>query len=197
MSLVAGTDETGGHIRAFVRDITDRRAYEQRLVEQAVTDKLTGLPDRSVLLARLGEAINGVDGGKSVGVLFIDVDRFKSVNDERGHVAGDQLLTSVAHRLRGAVRPSDTVARLGGDEFAVVCGDLTDPADTEVVAERILRALATPIGLGDDEYEVSVSIGMATVDHPAAAPEAVLQLADQAMYRAKKDGGRRLARAED
>ena len=196
MSLVAGVDAAGGYIRAFIRDISDRRAHERRLAEQAVTDALTGLPDRSVLLERLAEAIDALEDG-CVGVLFVDVDRFKSVNDELGHDAGDQVLTAVAHRLRGAVRPSDTVARLGGDEFAVICVGLVDGDAARVVAERVLAALEAPVPLGRHQHRVAVSVGVATVTDRSIAADSVLHEADQAMYQAKKAGGCRFAVALD
>ncbi len=192
MSVVTSMDEEVRHLRAFVRDITARKALEQRLAEQAVTDALTGLPDRTVLLDRLSDDLHRLTGSNGVvGVLFIDVDRFKSVNDELGHDAGDQLLVSVADRLRGAVRPADTVARIGGDEFAVVCGDLTSEDDALLVAERILAALDAPLPLGEERYEVRVSIGISLSQDPGTKPDALVRRADMAMYRAKKSGGHR------
>jgi len=194
ISLVDGVDRSSGSVRAFVRDISARRAQEQRLAELAVTDALTGLPDRTVLLDRLTRGIEAVTEGQScVSVLFVDVDRFKRVNDELGHDAGDQLLTSVAQRLRSAVRPTDTVARIGGDEFAVVCEDLVGPEAAAVVAERILAALAAPLPLGRHQHRVGVSVGVATADDPTVRPAALLRDADQAMYRAKKSGGGNVA----
>lgn len=194
ISLVDGVDGSNGNVRAFVRDISARRAQEERLAELAVTDALTGLPDRTVLLDRLSRGIAAVEVGQScVSVLFVDVDRFKRVNDELGHDAGDQLLTSVAQRLRSAVRPTDTVARIGGDEFAVVCEDLVGPEAAAVVAERILAALAAPLPLGRHQHRVGVSVGVATAHDPGVRPEALLRDADQAMYRAKKAGGGNVA----
>jgi diguanylate cyclase (GGDEF)-like protein/PAS domain S-box-containing protein len=193
LSVVAGVDAVDrGLIRAFVRDITDRKAREAQLAEQAVTDALTGLPDRSVLMAHLGEGLERLaDRHGAVGVLFIDVDRFKAVNDELGHEAGDQVLVSVAQRLRSAVRPADTVVRLGGDEFAVVCTDLGGMEDARLVADRILAALQAPLPLGTMEHQVCVSIGIAVSLDPSDEPEAIVRHADEAMYRAKKAGGRR------
>jgi len=193
LSVVSDIDGAAqGHIRAFVRDITEVREREARLAEQAVTDALTGLPDRTVLLTRLSEGLDRLSSRHgAVGVLFVDVDRFKAVNDELGHEAGDQLLVSVAQRLRSAVRPADTVARLGGDEFAVVCTDLGGLEDAQLVAERILASLHAPIPLGTMEHEVCVSIGIAVSLDPSDEPEAIVRHADEAMYRAKKAGGRR------
>jgi diguanylate cyclase (GGDEF)-like protein/PAS domain S-box-containing protein len=199
ISLVDGIDgnDRSAGVRAFVRDISARRAQEERLAELAVTDALTGLPDRTVLLDRLARGIGAVDDGRScVAVLFVDVDHFKAVNDELGHDAGDQLLISVAQRLRSAVRPSDTVARMGGDEFAIVCEDLAGPEAAAVVAERILTALAAPLPLGRHQHRVAVSIGVAAAYDSSVAPEALLREADQAMYRAKNGGGGNVAFAE-
>ncbi|HYF45786.1 MAG TPA: PAS domain S-box protein, partial [Acidimicrobiales bacterium] len=191
LSVIAGEDTAHGQMRAFVRDITDRKAREAHLAERAVTDALTGLPDRSVLMDRLNEGLARLsDRHGAVGVLYLDVDRFKSVNDELGHEAGDQLLVSVAQRLRSAVRPTDTVVRMGGDEFAVVCNDLGGMEDARLVAERILSSLQAPLPLGAMEHEVRVSIGIAVSLDPTDEPDAIVRHADAAMYRAKKAGGR-------
>ena len=191
LSVVAGEDAHAGHLRAFVRDISERKAREERLAEQAVTDSLTGLPDRTVLVSSLAAGLERLqDRHGAVGVLFIDVDRFKWVNDELGHEAGDQLLVSIAERLRNAVRPADTVVRVGGDEFAVVCTDLGGLDDARLVADRILTALHAPLAIGTIEHDVCVSIGIAVSLDPSDEPEAIVRHADEAMYRAKRAGGR-------
>jgi diguanylate cyclase (GGDEF)-like protein/PAS domain S-box-containing protein len=190
MSVVTRMDEQVRHLRAFVRDITARKAHEQRLAEQAVTDALTGLPDRTVMLDRLSAALVRLAArGGAVGVLFIDLDGFKAVNDDLGHAVGDQLLVSIADRLRAAVRPTDTVARIGGDEFAVVCGDLSGRVDAMAVADRVLAAFDAPLELAEAHHDVRVSIGIAVAGDPGAQPEELLGQADRAMYRAKRAGG--------
>lgn len=192
MSVIAALDGDGAHIRAFVRDITARRAHDRFLADQAVTDRLTGLADRSVLLERLEAGIGRLGGAAgAVGVLFIDVDRFKQVNDELGHDAGDQVLVTLAHRLQSAVRPTDTVARIGGDEFAIVCADLPGEREAERVADRILAALTVPVDLGPGQHVAGVSIGIAYATDLGADADGVIRDADRAMYAAKKAGGRR------
>jgi diguanylate cyclase (GGDEF)-like protein len=126
-----------------------------------------------------------------VAVLYIDVDRFKVVNDSLGHDAGDQLLVALAERLTMAVRPSDTVARVGGDEFVVVCESLTGVEGAARVAERVLVALGAPIALGGHPHHVGVSIGIAATEDPVASADDLLRDADAAMYRAKERGGDR------
>ena len=172
ISFVTLEESDGAHVQAFVRDVTERRAYEQRLAEQAETDALTRLPNRGVLMHRLQDGIARLaQTGTTLAVLFIDVDRFKVVNDSLGHDAGDQLLVTLADRLRVAVRPSDTVARVGGDEFVVVCEDLGGIADAALVAERVLGVLGTPVSLGSHAHHVGVSIGIASTADPLTSGE--------------------------
>ena len=188
------TVEEGGttRLQAFVRDITERRAYELRLAEEAATDTLTRLPNRGVLMAKLDGGIRRLaDTRATLAVLFIDVDRFKAVNDSLGHDAGDQLLVVLAERLQQAVRPGDTVARVGGDEFVVVCEDLADASGAERVAERVLIALGAPVDLAGRGHHVGVSIGIASVSDVSTTGEDVIRDADAAMYRAKQQGGDR------
>jgi diguanylate cyclase (GGDEF)-like protein len=153
----------------------------------ATHDPLTGLANRLAFVDRLTE-IAKVAGGEAA-VLFIDLDRFKPVNDRHGHLAGDRVLEAVAGRLAGALRPGDLVARLGGDEFAVLCERLGHPDDAVAVADRLLRALSAPIVLdGRVEVTIAASIGVAEIDGNES-PEAVLARADTAM-RSAKVGGR-------
>jgi diguanylate cyclase (GGDEF)-like protein/PAS domain S-box-containing protein len=153
----------------------------------ATHDPLTGLANRLAFVDRLTE-IAKVAGGEAA-VLFIDLDRFKPVNDRHGHLAGDRVLEAVAGRLAGALRPGDLVARLGGDEFAVLCERLGHPDDAVAVADRLLRALSAPIVLdGSVEVTITASIGVAEIDGNES-PEAVLARADTAM-RSAKVGGR-------
>lgn len=171
-------------------DVTDRKQAEQRLQHDALHDALTGLPNRVLFLDRLDQAIRRAQRAHpeaAAAVLFLDLDRFKLVNDSLGHQVGDQLLIAVARRLESAVRPPDTVARLGGDEFTVLLDGVTDVHEASVVAERVHQTLRTPFEIDERELFIDASIGIALAD-PGAAPDTVLRDADVAMYRAKADG---------
>ena len=170
------------------RDVTERVEVAAQLEERAFHDELTGLPNRALLLDRLQDALHRASRHqRSVGVLFLDLDRFKVVNDSLGHGAGDDLLREVARRLERTVRPGDTVARLGGDEFVVVIGDMFRHIDALTAAERIRRALARPVELGAESTVVTTSIGI-NIAHGDETPGDLLRDADTAMYRAKEEG---------
>jgi diguanylate cyclase (GGDEF)-like protein len=155
----------------------------------AYHDALTGLPNRQLFLNQLGMALHRAKRTKTmVAVLFLDLDRFKVVNDSLGHAAGDLLLQTVAERIRTAVRGEDSVTRLGGDEFAVMCTDVRTIGDAEFVAERIIAALKRPICLEGQEVFVTTSLGISLFPADASQPEALLKNADAAMYRAKAQG---------
>lgn len=172
-----------------IRDISDRKQAEAKLVQQANYDNLTGLPSRILAADRLSQALARSHRTGSVGALmFLDVDRFKNVNDTMGHSVGDELLAEVAARLLSCVRESDTVARLGGDEFLVVLNDLRDIAAADVVAEQMLSALSEPIQLGSREVFISASIGITAFPIDSNDPDVLLRNADAAMYRAKEEG---------
>jgi diguanylate cyclase (GGDEF)-like protein/PAS domain S-box-containing protein len=171
-------------------DVTDRKQAEQRLQHDALHDALTGLPNRVLFLDRLDQSIRRAQRQHPNGaaaVLFLDLDRFKLVNDSLGHQVGDQLLIAVARRLESAVRPPDTVARLGGDEFTVLLDGVTDVHEASLVAERVHQTLRTPFDIDERELFLDASIGIALADADAA-PDTVLRDADVAMYRAKADG---------
>ena len=171
-------------------DVTDRKEAEQRLQHDALHDALTGLPNRVLFLDRLDQAIRRAQRANpsaAAAVLFLDLDRFKLVNDSLGHQVGDQLLIAVARRLESAVRPPDTVARLGGDEFTVLLDDVVDAHEASLVAERVHQTLRTPFEIDERELFIDASIGIALAD-PDASPDTVLRDADVAMYRAKADG---------
>jgi diguanylate cyclase (GGDEF)-like protein/PAS domain S-box-containing protein len=171
-------------------DVTDRKQAEQRLQHDALHDALTGLPNRVLFLDRLDQAIRRAQRANpsaAAAVLFLDLDRFKLVNDSLGHHVGDQLLIAVARRLESAVRPPDTVARLGGDEFTVLLDGVNDAHEASVVAERVHQTLRTPFDIDERELFIDASIGIALAD-PGATPDTVLRDADVAMYRAKADG---------
>jgi diguanylate cyclase (GGDEF)-like protein len=166
------------------------RAYADA-VHRATHDELTGLPNRALVLDRLSHAMaRAARDGSQVCVLFVDLDRFKGINDSLGHSVGDEVLTLVAGRLQEAVRPSDTVGRLAGDEFVVVCEDIS-PHDAMQIAERVAGTVAAPVSLYGREMVLTASVGLATAC-PGAKAEDVLRDADVAMYRAKERGRSRI-----
>jgi len=175
---------------AIVRDISVRKRTEDRLVHDALHDSLTSLPNRAYFMSRLESAVSNQDRRKSrtFAVLFLDVDRFKLVNDSLGHVVGDQLLVGIAQRLKGLIRPGDTIARFGGDEFAILLQNLTAQSEAAHVAERIQTELAVPFTLGDEEVYASASIGITFSSGERDKPSDLLRDADTAMYRAKALG---------
>jgi len=180
---------TAARLLGTSQDITDRKEAEAELTRQALHDQLTGLPNRGLLLDRLDQALaQARRSGRLVAVLFLDLDRFKLVNDSRGHAAGDELLVAVAERLRAILRPLDTIARFGGDEFVMVCHDVGALDDVLHVAERVVEALRRPFTLNGDHTFLSVSIGIAVSDGTSSSPGELLRDADAAMYRAKEGG---------
>jgi diguanylate cyclase (GGDEF)-like protein/PAS domain S-box-containing protein len=194
---MAGEIDNKGRLRAVSsvgRDVTERIRQADELAYQATHDPLTDLPNRTMLLEALDEAIDAArDRRRLVALLFLDLDRFKVVNDSLGHDAGDELLIEAARRISRVLRPGDIVARLGGDEFVVVCRDVTDAQQASAIALRITTALeSTPIVLGNGELSITASVGVALSDGEAAHPESLLRDADAAMYRAKDLGRARL-----
>ena len=172
-----------------IEDVTERREIERRLARMALQDGLTRLPNRVMLTERLEAAVRDRTAeGRSVGVLFVDLDGFKEINDVHGHRAGDEVLTAVAGRLRGLVRPSDLVARQGGDEFVVLCDDLAHEPEILAIAERARQALSAPIRITGTTVDAPASIGVA-IARPSDTPDTLLRAADSAMYRAKQAGG--------
>jgi diguanylate cyclase (GGDEF)-like protein/PAS domain S-box-containing protein len=171
-------------------DVTARKRAEVELLRSATHDPLTGLPNRALLLDRLEQAIlrAQVAGGRRFALLFLDLDRFKNVNDSLGHVAGDQLLVQIAARLSACVREVDTVARLGGDEFAVVLADLSSEDQATAAAQHIQEALRAPFEIGGARVFASASIGIALGSEALSRALDLLRDADTAMYRAKSLG---------
>ncbi|MDQ3280710.1 MAG: EAL domain-containing protein [Acidobacteriota bacterium] len=178
-----------GRISSF-RDMTARYAAEQRLLHDAIHDGLTALPNRTLFMDRLGQAIRHSKRhlDHQFALLFVDVDRFKLVNDSLGHLVGDELLIAIAARVRDAVRPGDTVARLGGDEFTILLESIDKPEDTAIVAERIQQIISAPFRVREHEIFTTVSIGIAVSAPHYQTAEEMLRDADIAMYRAKANG---------
>lgn len=191
LSISAIKDDAGRvqHYAAVINDVTQRKEDEDRIRYQANYDALTGLPNRGLFLDRVGQAINNMRRANSkLGLMFIDLDGFKLVNDTLGHDVGDMLLCEAADRLNTCIRSGDTVARLGGDEFTVIMPNLVDPRHTPLLAQRILDELAKPFVLGGQEAFVSASIGITIFPDDAEDAVGLLKNADTAMYRAKEQG---------
>jgi len=169
-------------------DAGARAALEHQLREQAQHDPLTGLANRTLLLQRLDDALAGAPECGHVGVLYLDLDRFKTVNDSLGHAGGDDLLVRVGERLSAAVRPQDLVARLGGDEFVLLAEGLASPAEAALLADRVLDALAPPVQVGGTQVFVGASIGLVTARGTRRDARQLLRDADIAMYQAKRTG---------
>ncbi len=177
------------YLSLIARDISERKKFEAQLQHQATHDSLTQLPNRYFLIDRLQTAIHIAHRRKtSLAILFLDIDKFKRVNDNLGHTAGDSLLRKVAHSLQGCLRPSDTIARLGGDEFTVLIEDIKDPEDTFIVLKKIFEVFKHPINIETQEIFASFSVGIALYPQDASNEIDLLRLADIAMYRAKHKG---------
>ena len=174
---------------AFIRDITNKKESEELIWTQANFDAVTGLPNRHMFHDRLEQEIKKAHrAGLQMALLFIDLDRFKEVNDTLGHDMGDILLVETSRRISGCVRESDTVARLGGDEFTVILSEVDDTKNVERVAQGILKVLAESFQLGDEVAYISASIGITLYPNDATSVEDLLKNADQAMYVAKNQG---------
>jgi diguanylate cyclase (GGDEF)-like protein len=177
------------NLAATVSAYMDRKSAEDRLAYMAQFDALTGLPNRSLYLDRLAHAIDAASRDHTpVAVLFVDIDRFKQVNDTLGHGVGDELLVQIAQRLKSAVRSGDTIGRLSGDEFALVLSPLAQPDHAGIVGQKIIDALATPFQIKGHTVYVSGSVGISLFPGDASDPETLLKNADLAMYRAKQSG---------
>jgi len=165
-----------------------RRRIEDRIQHQALHDPLTGLANRTLCQDRLGQALaRSRRSGTPVGVFFVDLDRFKEVNDNYGHAAGDTVLVAVAHELEQAVRPSDTVGRFGGDEFLVVCEDISERQALRL-GDRLRAAARVPVEAAGAVHQLSASVGFALAEDVGLDPDELLRAADEAVYRAKQIG---------
>jgi diguanylate cyclase (GGDEF)-like protein/PAS domain S-box-containing protein len=184
-------DRLGGVIGAVMvaHDVTTARELSHKLARLALHDSLTDVPNRTLFSDRLEQAMMRAHRtGNSVAVLYIDLDRFKHINDSLGHAVGDELLRSVAQRLSGCVRSSDTVSRQGGDEFLVLLSDVVQPHDAALCAEKMIAALEAPHRIAEHELRITASIGIATYPGDAPDREKLLRNADFAMYQAKYTG---------
>ncbi len=190
---IRDTTEELHQLQSSSRDITEQRETEQSLIKKAFHDELTGLPNKALLIDRMTQAFAASARTKQpVGVLFIDLDGFKTINDTLGHQSGDTALTKVAERLTAIVRPGDTLARIGGDEFVMLCAGTDGARGATAVARRIIDAFEQPFVLDGRDVDLGASIGIATAvgDND---PAAVLDKADTAMYEAKHEGRGRFA----
>ena len=189
VSDLRDNDAVGG-IAINIRDITARKQLEESLSHEVLHDPLTGLPNRRLLIERLKGAIarnrRAGPGPPDPAVLFVDLDRFKVVNDEMGHACGDELLVQVGERMRQCVRETDTLARFGGDEFVVLGENFADAAAARCFAERLLRCVEKPFDVGGQKVTIGLSVGIAFA-HGTMTAEEVLDYADQAMYMAKNE----------
>jgi diguanylate cyclase (GGDEF)-like protein/PAS domain S-box-containing protein len=197
-SLVPESAEgQAAHMVLIVEDIAERKALEDELVHRSLHDQLTGLPNRFLFKDRLRHALErGYREDTPTCVLIIDLDGFKAINDELGHPMGDAVLVAFADRLRAVLRASDTAARLGGDEFSIVCEN-TEPADAEVLADRLRTSITEPLSLHGKDVPVGISIGIGSTpggEEPLQVYERVVREADDAMYADKSRRRRRRTR---
>jgi diguanylate cyclase (GGDEF)-like protein/PAS domain S-box-containing protein len=184
-----GPDGAVERLSSIARNVTAERALQDQLAHQALHDELTGLANRRLFMDRLDLAqARSNRPGHTVGLLYIDLDGFKAINDTLGHDAGDEVLIAVAGRLRAHMRTTDTLARLGGDEFAVLCDDIVGPADAVEIAERLADAVAQPFEVQGAPVTIAASIGIAVATATTGSLADLLQGADTAMYQAKSTG---------
>ena len=190
VSLIRDSESKCLHLIFQIQDITHRRRAEQQLVHEALHDALTGLPNRAWFMEQLQVSLDLVHSQKDrlFAVLFLDLDRFKLINDSIGHMVGDQLLIGIANRLTHCVRPGDKVARLGGDEFTILLDDIRSVSEATEVADRIQKHLSKSFNVGGYETFTTVSIGIALSTPEYQLPEDFLRDADTAMYQAKSLG---------
>jgi diguanylate cyclase (GGDEF)-like protein/PAS domain S-box-containing protein len=187
---VRNTDGTSVRMAGSLTDISGRKKTEEQLIQNALYDNLTGLPNRALFMDRLQMAFvhNKRNTDHLFAILFLDLDRFKNINDSFGHLTGDKMLVLVAQRLRAHIRPDDTIARFGGDEFVVLLGNIKDESDATKIADRINNVLTEPFHLMHHDLYVAITIGIAISNHEYQQPEEILRDADTAMYHAKLRG---------
>ena len=172
---------------AFMRDITEQKRMVKQLAFRATHDGLTSVLNNAAFMERLTLAARqaNIGGRKDIAVLFVDLNKFKQINDRFGHVVGDRLLVAIARRLRAAVRPSDSVARLGGDEFAVLLEHITHQSDVDAVVHRVEQAMHNPFNVDGHEIWASASVGIALASAHGPRPQDMLRAADASMYQVK------------
>ncbi len=182
---------SGGFVRTYL-DITERKLAEERVKYLAHHDDLTRLVNRVAFRERLQDAMKTAHAkGRGTGLLYLDLDRFKEVNDTRGHDVGDRVLAEAALRMQASVRTSDTVARLGGDEFAVILPSLDDRGDAETLAGRLLSEFARPFDIDNIPSSIGISVGIAIYPDDALTVDELICTADSALYDAKRAGRNR------
>jgi diguanylate cyclase (GGDEF)-like protein/PAS domain S-box-containing protein len=188
--VVRDTDGQASRMAGSQSDITERKQAEEQLLHDAFHDALTGLPNRALFMDRLSQAVERVKRHPdcSFGVIFLDLDRFKVINDSLGHMVGDQLLVEVSRRLEGCIRAGDTLARLGGDEFTIILDGVGEAADASAMADRIQAQLRRPFNLNNQEVQISASIGIALSTLNYEKPEDILRDTNIAMHKAKSAG---------
>lgn len=192
---LATREPTGEPVRVTgsLSDVTERHNAQQRLIHEALHDSLTGLPNRTLLLDRLEHCLSQLERepARRCAVLYVDLDRFKLVNDSLSHATGDRLLVALARRIEQVVRPRDTVARLGGDEFTILLEEIGEPAQAAEIADRVCDAVAVPIDVDGRTLTISASVGIAHTFGGVAGSHELMRNADIAMYDAKVQGGGR------
>jgi diguanylate cyclase (GGDEF)-like protein len=177
----------GGFVTSYV-DVTEQRRNQALIAKLAQYDMLTGLPNRNLLLERLNQALARVRRGEQIALHYVDLDRFKPVNDTYGHEAGDKLLRAVGERLLHCVREVDTVARFGGDEFVVLQSNIADASSATALAERIIKSLSRTFELGIHRLDIGASAGIAVAPGDGLTDDALLRRADAALYESKRAG---------
>lgn len=180
--------EAGGFVTTYL-DVTEQRRQQTLIAHLAHHDPLTGLPNRALMLDRLSQALARVRRGDVLALFYLDLDRFKPVNDTYGHAIGDAILVEVAQRFRNATRETDSVARIGGDEFVVLQSGIRLVSDIEVLAKRLVRTLSAGYKVGDLHVEIGVSVGIAIAPIDGYDPDDLLRKADKALYFCKTQGG--------
>ena len=190
IALLRGRQGQPLHFISQVIDITEQKLYEISIQRMAYRDVLTGIGNRLYFEERLHVAVaKAQELGDSVGIIYLDLDRFKYINDSAGHKAGDKALQVIAERLAACIRKNDAIARMGGDEFTVLLSSISNRDDLGKIAHKLLCAIEQPIYIGGKTYQVSASVGMAVYPRDAANPDQLLCIADQAMYCDKRSKG--------